>query len=162
MGDPDRTASAGPTKSLSGKGRKERMRMRYYETLYIVNPDLADDDYRDVVTKFSTVVEKEKGVVTKVEEWGKRTLAYEVKKFDKGSYVLLQYCGEPNIIEQLKREMGLDDRVLKYQTIKLSDHADPEALKAAGEADKKRLSDEEEKETEDEPRAADEGENGIQ
>jgi small subunit ribosomal protein S6 len=135
--------------------------MRHYETLYIINPDLADDEYRDVVAKFNNLVEKEKGVVTRVEEWGKRTLAYEVKKFDKGAYVLLQYCGEADIIEQLKREMSLDDRVIKYQTIKLSDHADPEALKAEGEPIKK-VCVEEEKETEDETRAMDEGENGIQ
>jgi len=134
--------------------------MRYYETLYIINPDLADDEYRDVVAKMNTLVEKEKGVVTKVEEWGKRTLAYGVKKFDKGSYVLLQYCGESGIVEQLKREMTLDDRVLKFQTIKLSDHADPEALKAAGEGGKKEPV-EEEKRTDDERRSEDEGENGI-
>jgi small subunit ribosomal protein S6 len=134
--------------------------MRYYETLYIINPDLADDEYRDVVAKMNTLVEKEKGVIAKVEEWGKRTLAYKVKKFDKGSYVLLQYCGESGIVEQLKREMSLDDRVLKYQTIKLSDRADPEALKAAGEGDKKGPG-EEDKKTEDDRRAADEGENGI-
>ncbi|MCF8144573.1 MAG: 30S ribosomal protein S6 [Deltaproteobacteria bacterium] len=135
--------------------------MRYYETLYIINPDLTDDEYRDVVAKMNTLVEKEKGVITKVEEWGKRTLAYEVKKFDKGSYVLLQYCGESGIVEQVKREMTLDDRVLKYQTIKLSDNADPEALKSAEEGDKKG-SGEEEKTTEDDSRTADEGENGIQ
>lgn len=135
--------------------------MRYYETLYIMNPDLTDDECRDVVSKFNNLVEKENGVVTKVEEWGKRTLAYEVKKFDKGYYVLLQYCGEPDIIEQLKREIGLDDRVLKYQTIKLSDHADPDALKAQEETETKGSSGPEEKETEDEPRGADEGENGI-
>jgi len=135
--------------------------MRYYETLYIINPDLADDEYRDVVAKMNTFVEKEKGVVTKVEEWGKRTLAYEVKKFDKGSYVLLQYCGGSGIVEQLKREMTLDDRVLKFQTIKLSDNADPEALKAAAEGDKKEPG-EEEKRTEDDRRIEDEGENGVQ
>ncbi|MDQ1333538.1 MAG: small subunit ribosomal protein [Thermodesulfobacteriota bacterium] len=135
--------------------------MRYYETLYIINPDLADDAYQEVVAKMNALVQKEKGVVTRVEEWGKRTLAYEVKKFDKGSYVLLQYCGESGIVEELKREMTLDDRVIKYQTIKLSDHADPEALKAAGEEERKEPG-EEEKITEDERRAADEGEDGIQ
>jgi len=135
--------------------------MRYYETLYIINPDLADDAYQEVVAKMNALVQKEKGVVTRVEEWGKRTLAYEVKKFEKGSYVLLQYCGESGIVEELKREMTLDDRVIKYQTIKLSDHADPEALKAAGEEERKEPG-EEGKITEDERRAADEGEDGIQ
>ncbi|MCD6306742.1 MAG: 30S ribosomal protein S6 [Deltaproteobacteria bacterium] len=135
--------------------------MRYYETLYIINPDLSEEAYRDVVDKMTGVIEKQKGVVTKVEEWGKRTLAYEVKKFDKGSYVLLQYCGEPSVIDELKREMTLDDRVIRYQTIKLSDHADPEALKAAAESDKKGPGEEENGTTGSKP-AGDEGEHGIQ
>jgi small subunit ribosomal protein S6 len=135
--------------------------MRYYETLYIINPELADDEYRDVVVKMNSLVEKAKGIVTRIEEWGKRTLAYEVKKFDKGSYVLLQYCGESGIVEELKREMSLDERVIKYQTIKLSDHADPEALKAAAEGDKKEPGGEEKK-AEDGKGTADEGQNGIQ
>ena len=103
--------------------------MRYYETLYIINPNLAEEDYRAVVAKFSDAVEKNKGVVTKVDEWGKKALAYDIKKFDKGFYVLLQYCGEAHLTAELKRELGLDDRVLKYQTIKLSDNADLEKLK---------------------------------
>ena len=108
---------------------RRKKRMRYYETLYIINPNLAEEDYRAVVAKFTDAVEKNKGVVTKVDEWGKKTLAYDIKKFDKGFYVLLQYCGEAGLTAELKRELGLDDRVLKYQTIKLSDDADPEKLK---------------------------------
>jgi len=103
--------------------------MRYYETLYIINPNLAEEDYRAVVAKFTDAVEKNKGVVTKVDEWGKKTLAYDIKKFDKGFYVLLQYCGEAGLTAELKRELGLDDRILKYQTVKLSDNADLEKLK---------------------------------
>lgn len=102
--------------------------MRYYETLYIINPNLAEEDYRAIVAKFTDVVGKNKGVVTKVDEWGKKTLAYDVKKFDKGFYVLLQYCGEAGLTAEIKREMSLDDRILKYQTIKLSDNADLEKL----------------------------------
>ncbi|MDY6973860.1 MAG: 30S ribosomal protein S6, partial [Thermodesulfobacteriota bacterium] len=104
--------------------------MKYYETLYLINPNLAEEDYKSVVSKFNSIVEKNNGVVIKIDEWGKRTLAYEVKKFGKGYYVLLQYCGEPGITAELKRDMSIDDRVLKYQTIKLSDNADPAALKA--------------------------------
>jgi small subunit ribosomal protein S6 len=133
--------------------------MRYYETLYIINPDLPEDGYREVVTKFTSLVEKYKGVVTKVDEWGIKTLAYEVKKFNRGSYVLLQYCGEPGITAELKREMSLDDRLLKYQTIKLKDNADPEALKA--EVDDGKVEVEGVAEAAEETSAENEGENGI-
>ena len=102
--------------------------MRYYETLYIINPNLAEEDYRAIVAKFTDAVGKNKGVVTKVDEWGKKTLAYDIKKFDKGFYVLLQYCGESGLTAEIKREMSLDDRILKYQTVKLSDNADLDKL----------------------------------
>jgi small subunit ribosomal protein S6 len=107
--------------------------MRLYETLYLVNPDLGDEDYRGVVEKFNHLIEKNNGVLIKVDEWGKKSLAYDVKKFDKGFYVLLNFCGEPDLISELRRDFKLDDRVLKYQTIKLSDKADPGSLKAKSE-----------------------------
>ena len=107
--------------------------MRYYETLYLINPNLADEEYIDIATKYNSIIEKEKGVVVSVDEWGKKTLAYAFKKFDKGYYVLLKYCGDPSIIAELQRAMKLDERILQYQTVKLSDEADPEALKGGTE-----------------------------
>jgi small subunit ribosomal protein S6 len=103
--------------------------MNFYETLYIINPNLAEEDYKDTLSKFSQVVEKNKGVLIKTEEWGKKTLAYPVKKFDKGYYVLLKYCGEAGITRELERDLKLDDRTIRCQTVKLQDHADPDALK---------------------------------
>ncbi|HIJ19751.1 MAG TPA: 30S ribosomal protein S6 [Deltaproteobacteria bacterium] len=102
--------------------------MRYYENLYIVKPTLSDEDYGGVVSKFNELIEKNAGVMIKVEEWGKKSLAYDIKKFDKGFYVLQQFCGEPGIMEELKRYLGLDDNILKYQIIKLGDQVDPEKL----------------------------------
>ncbi|MFH1479919.1 MAG: 30S ribosomal protein S6 [Pseudomonadota bacterium] len=102
--------------------------MRHYETIYIIHPNLADEDYKAAITKFNERVEKQKGVVIKTEEWGKQRLAYLIKKVDKGSYVLMNYCGLPGLSQELERELKLDDRVLKYQTVKLADKVDPEAL----------------------------------
>lgn len=119
--------------------------MRYYETLYLINPDLSDEDYGEVVTKFNNLVEKNNGSVINVDEWGKKTLAYEVKKFDKGYYVLLQYCGAAEISTELNRNLILDERVIKYQTIKLGNDVDPEALKS--ETEGRKAEDDEEGET---------------
>ena len=102
--------------------------MRYYETLYLIKPDVSEDEYKDVLSKFSQLIEKNKGVIVRTEEWGKKTLAYTVKKFDKGFYVLLNFCGEPDLVSELSNIFGLDERILKYQTIKLKDHADPEEM----------------------------------
>ena len=95
--------------------------MKRYETIYIANPNLEDDALKEVVAKFSDVVEKKKGSIVKIDDWGKRKLAYEVKRFDKGHYVLLDFCGFPDAVTELERTLKLDDRILKYLTVKIED-----------------------------------------
>ncbi len=102
--------------------------MRRYETIYIVNPNLEADSLREVVTKFSDLTKKLKGYIVKVNEWGKRKLAYEVRRFDKGHYVVLDFCGLPEIVKELERNLKLDDRVLLYLTVKIDEDVDPEDL----------------------------------
>ena len=102
--------------------------MKHYETIYIANPNLGDEEYGDILTKYRNSIEKSKGIIIKTEEWGKQKLAYELRKFDSGFYVLTEYCGEPGITAELERNLKLDERILKFQTVKLADNADPEAL----------------------------------
>ena len=102
--------------------------MRYYETIFITHPDLTDEDYQAALTRSREVIEKENGVFVKFQEWGKQRLAYSIKKQDKGSYVLVNYCGQGNVSTELERILKLDDRILKAMTVKLEDEADPEEL----------------------------------
>ncbi len=102
--------------------------MRYYETIYIVNPDLSEEDYQATLAKSNEVIEKQKGVVVKVREWGKQRLAYPIKKKEKGSYIVVNYCGDGGASAELERILKLDDRVLKSMTVKLEDRVDPEEL----------------------------------
>ena len=102
--------------------------MRRYETIYIVDPTIKDEDHQEVIKKFQNLIEKEKGVFIKVNEWGKQRLAYEIRNFDKGSYILMDYCGDSGITAKLERDLKLDDKVLKYQTVKLADKVDPQEL----------------------------------
>jgi small subunit ribosomal protein S6 len=102
--------------------------MRHYETIFIANPTLGEEDYRDVLNKFTSMIEKQKGVLVRVEEWGSQKLAYVVKKFEKGFFVLMNYCGMPGLVAEIERDLKLDDRVLKFQTVKLADSVDPQEL----------------------------------
>lgn len=102
--------------------------MRHYETIYIVNPNLGEEEYREVLNRYSGLIEKNRGVMIKVEEWGIQRLAYEIKKFDKGGYVLLNYCGSPGLTADLERDLSLDDRILKFQTIKIAHDVNPQEL----------------------------------
>ncbi|NOQ95750.1 MAG: 30S ribosomal protein S6 [Desulfobacterales bacterium] len=102
--------------------------MRRYETIYIANPNLDDEALKEIVTKFSDLIKKQKGSIVKIDAWGKRKMAYEVKRFDKGHYVLLDFCGLPEMVTELERNLKLDDRILKYSTVKIDEDVDPAEL----------------------------------
>ena len=102
--------------------------MNHYETIYIVNPTLDDDSLKEAIDKFSDLIKKLKGSIVKVNEWGKRKLAYEVKRFDKGYYVVLVFCALPKMVTELERNLKLDDRILKYITVKIDENVDPKDL----------------------------------
>jgi len=102
--------------------------MNHYETIYIVNPTLDDDSLKEAIDKFSDLIKKLKGYIVKVNEWGKRKLAYEVKRFDKGYYVVLDFCALPKMVTELERNLKLDDRILKYITVKIDENVDPKDL----------------------------------
>ena len=102
--------------------------MRHYETLFIVTPDSSEEDLKAVATKIKGVVTGMDGIVTSYDEQGSKKLAYSVKKQNKGYYVLMDYVGSADIVSELERNMRLDDRVLKYLTVKLADQVDPESI----------------------------------
>jgi len=94
----------------------------------IINPNLDAESLNEVVAKLSDIITKLKGFVIKINEWGKKKLAYEVKQFDKGHYILFDYYGNPDTVTTLERNLKLDERVLKYITVKIDDDVDPEEL----------------------------------
>jgi small subunit ribosomal protein S6 len=108
--------------------------MRKYETFFIVDPDLSEDVTAAVDEKVRTVVTNNGGNVLTYTPWGKKKLAYPVKKRTRGLYVLMEYAGGPELVAELERNMRLDERVLKFITVLLDERYDPakeEARKAA-------------------------------
>ncbi len=102
--------------------------MRRYETIYIVNPNVSDEEYHEISKKYNSLIENRNGVIVKTQEWGKQRMAYPVKKFYNGFYFLLDFCADPGVTAELVRNFKIDERILKHQTIKLADKADPKEL----------------------------------
>jgi small subunit ribosomal protein S6 len=102
--------------------------MRHYEIIYIINPNESDDEFNEIVEKFNNLIVNQKGIIIKTQKWGKQRLAYTVKKFNNGFYVLVDFCANPGVTTELERNLNLDDRIIKYQTVKLADKADPQEL----------------------------------
>ena len=88
--------------------------MRDYETLYIINPTLEEDEIKNVVEKFKTLIQKNGGEVTDINEWGKRRLAYTVKNMNEGYYVLMRFKAEPAVVQDLERVFKITDEVIRY------------------------------------------------
>ena len=105
--------------------------MRQYETLFIVTPDSSEEDLKAIASKIRGVVTGMNGIVASYDEQGRKKLAYSVKKQNKGYYVLMDYVGSADIVSEIERNMRLDDRVLKYLTVKLADEVDPESIEPA-------------------------------
>jgi small subunit ribosomal protein S6 len=99
-------------------------RKREYETIFIVRPDLANDAIAAVNTKVRTVVEGNGGKLLKIENWGRRKLAYEVKKQLKGIYLFWRYLGDPGLVEEVERNLRLSDQVIRYYSVKVADNVD--------------------------------------
>jgi len=102
--------------------------LRRYETIFIAHPDLPDDDIGEVVERLSKIITDLKGIVVKVEKWGKRKLAYPIKKQQKGYYILVDFVGEKTVVVELEKNMKFDDKVLKYLSVKKTEKVDLEEI----------------------------------
>ena len=102
--------------------------MKRYETLFIVQIDLPEEELSSLIERYGAIVSNYKGTIIKIEKWGKRKLAYEIKKQTNGYYVLIDYVGKSSIIEEMERNFKIDDKILKFMTILKDDNADPAKL----------------------------------
>jgi small subunit ribosomal protein S6 len=93
--------------------------MKPYESIFILNPNIDTGEAEKVVGRMQEVITSNGGAVTHVEKWGKRKLAYEVAKFKKGDYVLIQYTGVPGTVTELERNFKMTDPVIKFMTVKM-------------------------------------------
>jgi len=91
--------------------------MNKYESVVIVNPNLEEESIKNLVKKFSDLINTD-GKVTSVEEMGKRKLAYEIKKLKEGFYVVLKFEAKPELIAELERNYRITDEVMKFMVIK--------------------------------------------
>ena len=96
--------------------------MKKYETIFILDPDLEDEKIQSTVEKVKGILTQANGEILKVEDWGKRKLAYIVKKKPRGHYFLLHFSGSPALLAELERNFRVMDAVIKFQSVRLDEH----------------------------------------
>ena len=113
--------------------------MRRYETIFITHPDLTEENLSELQEKIRSIMASLKGEMLKLEDWGLKKLSYEIRKNIRGRYFLIDYLAATELVRELERNLRLNDRVLKFQTVKIPAQVPPEAsktLKEAGSAEK--------------------------
>jgi len=117
--------------------------LREYETTTILRPEIGEHNIERVKGRVVGIVEKAEGKMLRIENWGKRKLAYEVEKNTKGVYLYFLYLGPAGVVQEVERNCKMWDDVMRFLTVKVDEDVDPEArpadvtsdeLKAAAEA----------------------------
>ncbi|RLE04619.1 MAG: 30S ribosomal protein S6 [Candidatus Aminicenantes bacterium] len=92
--------------------------MRLYETAFLIAPNLPEEEVEALIQEMAEVIKQKKGQMVKEDRWGKRKLAYPIKKFEEAYYVFFLYEGEPDIPAELERLFKQKDAVIRFMTIK--------------------------------------------
>lgn len=104
--------------------------MRRYESVWVVHGDLPDEEVKSTIDKFSRIIASAGGTLVGMDDWGRRKLAYKVKGTVRGYYLLADFAGTPATVKELERNYRIDDRIIRYHTVKKSDNVNLEALQA--------------------------------
>src|SRR5580692_2663221 len=95
--------------------------MRVYEELFIVKPDLPEEEVDGFVEQIQHVITDGKGTIDKTDKWGVRKLAYRVQKYNEGIYVLIQFSAPSELVKEVERRMRVTDTVIKFITVRIDE-----------------------------------------
>ena len=93
--------------------------MRNYEIIYIVHPDLDESAFKKLNNLVTSWIKDGGGKISKTDVWGKRKMAYAIRKQGEGQYVLLQVEMDPSFGSELERQLGLQESILRYLMVTL-------------------------------------------
>jgi len=99
------------------------MSNRVYESAVLINAALEDEQVQSIISHIKEIIVSSGGELIEIEDWGRRRLAYMVKKSKIGYYTILRFNAPPDIISKLERYYKLDESILRFLTISLSKNA---------------------------------------
>ena len=97
--------------------------MNKYETVFILTPVLSDDQMKETVNKFKGLLTDNGAEFINEELWGLKKLAYPIQKKSTGFYVMFEFKAEPTLIKKLETNFRRDEKVIRFQTVKLEKYA---------------------------------------
>jgi small subunit ribosomal protein S6 len=97
--------------------------MKNYETVFILNPVLSEDQAKDTVEKFAKVLKKANAEILNTEQWGLKKMAYPINKKSTGFYNLIEFTADSEVVNTLETEYRRDESVMRFLTTALDKHA---------------------------------------
>jgi small subunit ribosomal protein S6 len=101
---------------------------REYELIYILKPSVSPSEARKVAEKVTEVIDKRGAKLTRVDNWGKRKLAYPIHKHQRGIFVFVKLVGFSDVVAELERNLRNLDEVVRYQTVRVQEVLDLSGL----------------------------------
>ena len=111
--------------------------MNQYETVFILTPVLSDDQMKETVAKFKTLLTDNGAEIVSEQTWGLKKMAYAIEKKSTGFYCLLEFKAEPSVIKTLETGYRRDEKVIRFMTVKLDKYAIQYAEKRRNKLSKK-------------------------
>ena len=107
--------------------------MRHYEIIFLVHPDQSEQ-VGGMVERYTKVIEEDGGKVHRLEDWGRRQLAYAINNVHKAHYVMLNIDAPGNVVAELERQTQINEDIIRYVTIRVDEHeAGPSVMMRKGE-----------------------------
>ena len=97
--------------------------MNQYETVFILTPVLSDDQMKETAAKFKKILTDKGAEIISEEAWGWKRMAYAIQKKSTGFYCLVEFKAEPEVIKTLETAFRRDEKVIRFQTVKLDKYA---------------------------------------
>ena len=98
----------------------EDEQLRDYELVLIINPDVAEERHDTIIDNISRFITDKGGVIAEVDRWGRKKLAYPIKSFVEGSYVLSRFKFKPALSKELEANLRISEDILRHLLVKLS------------------------------------------
>jgi len=95
--------------------------MQNYELVTIISPEVDDERMLEVVDKMNQLISDKEGVVEETERWGMKKLAYPIKRFMEGNYIVTRFKLEPKFVKELETNLRASEEVLRHLVVKVGD-----------------------------------------
>jgi len=99
----------------------EEEKLLDYELVLVISPEVADENIAATVDKVSQFITERGGSITEVNQWGRRKLAYPIKHFMEGSYVLAQFKLEPKLAAELEANLRISEEIMRHLLVRLGE-----------------------------------------